>query len=39
MISEDLVRDQEIMKTEKLSAVPKITCYKQHQMAMELIYA
>ncbi len=39
MIVEDFVREKEFEKAEKLCVVPKITCYKQSQIGMELLYA
>ena len=39
MIVEDFVREQEISKSEKICVIPTITCYKQNQMGMALLYA
>ena len=39
MIVEDYVREKELKKVEKLCIVPNVTCYKQNQMGMELLYA
>ena len=39
MIVEDFVREQEKIKAESLSIIPNITCYKQNQMGLALLYA
>ena len=39
MIVEDFVREKELMMEEKLCIVPTISCYRQQQMGMELLYA
>ena len=39
MIVEDFVREKEMRTSEKFCIISKITCYKQNQMGMELIYA
>ena len=39
MIVEDFVRVRELKRAEKLFIDPTISCYRQQQMGMELIYA